>query len=146
LPALTRRRDLQAQDECWHVYYADVRAGTIAKRVGIPPGEDPWGWAYGFYPGCHPREKTHGTAPTFDQARAEFEEAWAVFLSNRTAADFQDWRAAKAFTAWKYRMWDADHRLPTQSSDGRSICFCGAGLTIGGMADHVRSAHVGIAR
>jgi hypothetical protein len=47
----------------------------------------------GFYPGCHPRERTHGTAATFDQARADFEEAWRVFLSNRTEADFQEWRA-----------------------------------------------------
>ena len=36
LPTLTRRRDLEAADECWHVYYGDVRAGTIAKRIGIP--------------------------------------------------------------------------------------------------------------
>jgi hypothetical protein len=35
MPALTRRRDLDAQDECWHVYYGDVRAGMIAKRIGI---------------------------------------------------------------------------------------------------------------
>jgi anaerobic selenocysteine-containing dehydrogenase len=41
---------------------------------------------------------------------------------------------------------DTGHRLPTQSTDGRSTCFCGAGLTIGGMADHVRSAHVEMAR
>jgi hypothetical protein len=54
MPALTRRRYQEAQDECWHVYYGDVRVGTIAKRVGIPLGEDPWGWACGFYPGCHP--------------------------------------------------------------------------------------------
>ena len=93
MPALTRRRDLQAQDECWHVYYGDVRVGTIAKRIGIPITEDSWGWACGFYPGCHPRERTHGTAATFDQARADFEEAWRVFLSNRTEADFQEWRA-----------------------------------------------------
>jgi hypothetical protein len=45
MPALTRRRDLEAPDECWHVYYGDVRAGTIAKRVGIPFDEDLWGWA-----------------------------------------------------------------------------------------------------
>jgi hypothetical protein len=30
-----RRRNLEAQDECWHVYYGNVRVGTIAKRVGI---------------------------------------------------------------------------------------------------------------
>src|SRR5580704_18097635 len=48
MPTLTRRRDLDAQDE-WHVYYGDVRAGTISKRIGIPPDEDPWGLACGFY-------------------------------------------------------------------------------------------------
>jgi hypothetical protein len=46
----------------------------------------------GFYPGAHPRECTDGTAATFDQARADFDEAWRVFLSNRTEADFQEWR------------------------------------------------------
>jgi hypothetical protein len=142
IPALTRRRDLEAQDECWHVYYGDVRAGTIVKRFGIPLEEDPFGWACAFYPGCHPREQTHGTAATFDKARVAFEEAWRVFLSNRTEADFREWREAQAFTAWKYRMWDTGHRLPTQSTNGRSTCFCGAGLIIGSVPDHVRSAHL----
>jgi hypothetical protein len=142
MPALTRRRDVEAHDECWHVYYGDVRAGTIAKRVGIPPGEDPWGWSCGFYPGCHPGEHTNGSAPTLDTARSDFEQAWRVFLSNRTEADFREWREAQAFTSWKYRMWDTGHRLPTQSTDGRSKCFCGASLTIGNLPDHVRSAHL----
>ena len=66
MPALTRRHYPEAQDECWHVYYGDVQAGTIAKRIGIPISEDPWGWSCGFYPGCHPGEHTQGTAPTFD--------------------------------------------------------------------------------
>jgi hypothetical protein len=80
-----------------------------------------------------------------DQARAEFEEAWRLFLSNRTEADFQEWRAERAFTAWKYRMWDTGHRLPTQSTDGWSTCVCGAAVTIGSVPDHVRSAHVEMA-
>jgi hypothetical protein len=32
---LTRRRDLEAADECWHVYFGDVRVDTIAERIGI---------------------------------------------------------------------------------------------------------------
>src|SRR5258707_10151480 len=60
MPELTRRRSLDAPDECWHVYYGDVRVGTIAIRTGIPPHEDPWGWACGFYPGSHPGECTDG--------------------------------------------------------------------------------------
>ena len=86
--------------------------------------------------------ETHGTAATFDQARVEFEEAWRVFLSNRTESDFQEWRAEQAFTAWKYRMWDTGYRLPTQSTDGRSTCFCDASLTVGDVPDHVRCAHL----
>src|SRR5882762_7836069 len=45
MAALTRRRSPDALDECWHVYFGDVRVGTIAIRTGMPPGEDPWGWA-----------------------------------------------------------------------------------------------------
>jgi hypothetical protein len=41
MPALTRRRSPDAREECWHVYYGDVQAGTIAIRAGIPYDEDP---------------------------------------------------------------------------------------------------------
>src|SRR5258706_13319086 len=41
MPALTRRRNLEAPDECWHVFFGDVRVGTIAIRTSMPPGEDP---------------------------------------------------------------------------------------------------------
>jgi hypothetical protein len=81
MPELTRRGSPDAPDECWHVFYGDVRVGTIALRTGMPPGEDPWGWACGFYPGSHPRECTDGAAATFAKARADFAAAWRVFLS-----------------------------------------------------------------
>ena len=41
MPELTRRLSTDAREECWHVYYGDVHAGTIAIRTGIPPDEDP---------------------------------------------------------------------------------------------------------
>ena len=89
-PELTRRRNPDARDECWHIYFGDVPVGAaIALRTGMPPAEDPWGWSCGFYPGSPPRECTDGTAATFNQARADFEAAWRVFLSHRTEADFQ---------------------------------------------------------
>jgi hypothetical protein len=112
MPNLTRRRSADARDECWHVYYGDVHAGTIAIRAGNPPGTDPWQWSCGFYPGCHPGEHTNGTAPTFEKARADFERAWAVFLSKRTADDFQAWRDQQAWTAEKYRRFDRGERMP----------------------------------
>jgi hypothetical protein len=43
MPALTRRRNLEAPDECWHVSYGDVRVATIAIRTGIQPHEQSWG-------------------------------------------------------------------------------------------------------
>jgi hypothetical protein len=44
------------------------------------------------------------TSETFDQARSEFETAWAVFLSKRTEADFQEGRDQRDWTAEKYRL------------------------------------------
>jgi hypothetical protein len=48
MPALTRRRNLEAPDECWHVYYGDVQVGTIARRVGCPVDVDQWEWRRRF--------------------------------------------------------------------------------------------------
>src|SRR5258706_3164497 len=39
MPALTRRRYPKRPD-CWHVYYGDVHAGTIAIRVGKVAHDD----------------------------------------------------------------------------------------------------------
>jgi hypothetical protein len=111
---LTRRRSTDARAECWHIYYGDIHAGTIALRIGIPPGRAPWGWICGFYPGAHPSEQTSGNAETFEQARAPFEQAWAVFLTKRTEADFAAWREARNWTARKYAMWARGERLPSQ--------------------------------
>jgi hypothetical protein len=111
MPTLTRRRYPERPD-CWHVYYGDVRVGTIARRVGNPHDTDPWEWNCGFYPGSHPREHTSDTAATFEQARADFERAWAAFLPNRTEADFQAWRDQQAWTAEKYRRFDSGERMP----------------------------------
>ena len=34
MPALTRRRDRQASQETWLIYFGDIHAGTIALRSG----------------------------------------------------------------------------------------------------------------
>jgi hypothetical protein len=113
MPTLTRRRrDPDARQERWLIYYGDVRVGAIALRSGNPADTDLWGWSCGFYPGSHPREHQSGTAATFDQARADFEAAWRVFLSNRTEADFQAWRDNRDWTAEKYRRFDCGERMP----------------------------------
>ncbi len=70
-------------------------------------------------------ECADGTAATFDQARADFEKAWRVFLSNRTEADFQAWRDQRDWTARKYAMWERGERMPTQRPGSMMRCPCG---------------------
>jgi hypothetical protein len=118
MPELTRRRS-EHNRQCWHVYYGDVHVGTIAERVGNPHDTDPWEWSCGFYPGSHPREHQSDTAATFEQARADFERAWLVFLSNRTEADFQAWRDQRDWTERKYALWDAGGRLEPPKGTAR---------------------------
>ena len=124
MPNLTRRRSADRQD-CWHIYYGDVHAGTTAMRVGNPNDTDPWEWICGFYPGSRPGEIESGTAATFDQARAEFGSAWTVFLSTCMPADFQAWRHQRDWTGWKYAMWDRGERLPSQTPSSMMRCSCG---------------------
>jgi hypothetical protein len=142
MPALTRRRNPDAPQATWLIYYGDVRVGSIAIRSGNPAATDPWGWSCGFYPGSEPGECTSGAAATFDQARGDFEEAWRVFLANRTEADFDEYRKHRALIVWKYAMWDSGCKLPTQLASGRSTCFCGAVIEIKGTSRHVRVAHM----
>jgi hypothetical protein len=124
MPALTRRRYPERLD-CWHIYYGDVHVGTIARRVGNPASTDSWEWTCGFYPGSQPGEHRHGTAATFDQARADFEGAWRIFLANRTEADFQEWRHARDWHEKKYAMWAAGGKLPSQKPSSLMRCPCG---------------------
>jgi hypothetical protein len=125
MPMLTRRRSPDAHEECWQIFYGDVRVGTIAKRVGIPRDQAPWGWSCGFYPGSHPGECTHGTATTLDQARAGFEAAWRAFLARRTEADFQAWRDQQEWTERKYAVWKRGERMPSQKPNSWMTCPCG---------------------
>jgi hypothetical protein len=115
--------------------------GTIGTRAGVPVDVDQWGWGCGFYPESEPGEHSNGSAPTFDEARADFEAAWRHFLPRRTEADFQKWRDHQTFTAWKYRMHDEGLPLPTQRPDGRARCFCGAAIDIPSVGRHVIEHH-----
>jgi hypothetical protein len=137
---LTRRRD-RHRSGCWRVHYGGVEVGTIAERTGGPNDENKWDWICGFYPGTEPGEHKNGSAASFEIARVEFEVAWEALLARRTEADFLAWRDAQAFTAWKYAMWDAGAKLPTQMTSGTSRCFCGAAIDIAGVDRHVREAH-----
>jgi hypothetical protein len=80
---------------------------------------------HNIQPGKSVKLARSASAATFDQARAGFEEAWAVFLSKRCEADFQAWRHQQDWTARKYAMWDAGEKLPSQKPSSRMRCPCG---------------------
>jgi hypothetical protein len=141
MPALARRRYPERPD-CWHIYYGDVQVGVIAIRPGVPVDVDQWGWQCGFYPPSHHGRHFEGTAETFGQARTAFEEAWNDYLPKCAEADFEEYRRQRARTAWKYAMHDKGLPMPTQRSDGRSRCFCGAAIDIPGTSAHIYAAHM----
>jgi hypothetical protein len=152
MPALTRRRDPESHQECWHVYHGDFRVGTIGERAGVPHDVDQWGWDVGFYPVDHrtgydrSRDwRPSGIAATFEEARAAFEAAWHDYLPCCTEDDFAENRRYRALTAWRYRMHDTGTRLPTELPSGQSKCFCGAPLTIASVEGHLEQAHMDMA-
>ncbi|MGC0389345.1 hypothetical protein ABIF91_001699 [Bradyrhizobium sp. USDA 241] len=145
LTQLTRRPDKEPHRAGgWFVYYGDVRVGHIGKRAGVPTHAPQWVWNCGFYPGCDPGQSTNGTAETFEQARAGFEEAWRKLLVTRTEAHFELWRQSRDFHAWKDRMHDERLPMPTQRESGRARCFCGEEITNAGVPAHIQAAHRGI--
>jgi hypothetical protein len=110
---LTRRRDLHRPD-CWLIHLDDVHVGTIVRAVGTPNATTQWTWSCGFYPGSDPGEQRSGTAPSFEEARAQFKRAWLVFSANRTEADYQVWRDQRDWTARKYAAWDRGEKVPVR--------------------------------
>jgi hypothetical protein len=68
MPTLTRRRDPDAAQETWLIYYGDLHVGTIGIRAGNPVNTDLWFWRCGFSPGSKPGECTSGTTENFARA------------------------------------------------------------------------------
>jgi hypothetical protein len=116
--------------------------GNDRDPRGVPVDVDQWGWDRGFYPRSHHGMHVQGTAETFKQARADFEAAWKEYLPKCSQDDFDEYRRSAAWTSWKYAMWDKGCRMPTQSTDGRSRCFCGKTIDTAGSARHVYAAHM----
>jgi hypothetical protein len=146
MPALTRRRSAAAPQETWHIYYGDLRIGSIGKRAGVPVDVEQWGWRCAFYPGMRPGGDRHGSAETFEEARSAFEVAWREVLPGLEKGAFNDYRRDLALHNWKYAMWDAHCRLPTQIPSGISQCFCGAEISIDNVRAHVYAAHMDTGR
>jgi hypothetical protein len=54
-----------------------------------------------------------GYAPSFEQARTAFENAWQGYLARCTEADFAEHRRQRDWTAKKYAMHERGERMPT---------------------------------
>src|SRR6201993_5595882 len=102
MPALTRRRDPDAQPETWLIQYDDIRVDSIAMRTGVPADKDQWGWSVGFYPASDRGLRASATAKSFDAARAAFDTAWQWLLPQFPEADFAAYRRPRAFDQWKH--------------------------------------------
>src|SRR5882757_1061678 len=132
MPALTRRRSTDAREECWHIYYGDVQAGTIAIRIGNPQDEDPLEWYCGFYPGSsgrtserHRRDLRRGPRRFRIRMAGVFIEAHRGRFSGIRAVG--RWQAAliapRTATGWK-RPFDEPIRL---SRGGKLVTLEDAG-------------------
>lgn len=97
---LSRRPDKGRNRQGWFIYFGDVCIGHIAMRSGVPVSEPQWGRTCGFCPGCDPGQQTHGTGETFEEARAQFVDAWNRLRPTRTEAHFELWRHHRDWTAW----------------------------------------------
>ena len=114
MPTHTRRRNNDPHRESWSVYCDDVGIGTIGKRAGVPVEVDQWGWSLGFYPGLEPGQRRSGTASTFDQARADFEAAWASLLPEIPAGGFDEYRRDREHRAEIRAIHACGDKLPTE--------------------------------
>ena len=126
MPSLTRRRSDNPHQVTWHVFYDDIRVGTIGERAGVPVDVDQWKWTCGFYPGLHPDQHRNGTAATFEEARAGFEADWKDLLPEIPDGAFEEYRhdreAQAEMRAKRARGERPDSEIPS------SIMRCACGL------------------
>ena len=141
MPSLSRGRNHHPHREGWHVYFCDVRVGTIGRRAGVPVTGQQWSWSCGFYPGLEPGQHRSGVAESFEDARTRFEADWNALLPQLSEASFEECRRSNAFHAWKDRMWASGCRMPTQETSGRSRCFCGAEIGVA-CEQHIYACHM----
>jgi hypothetical protein len=125
MPALTRRRSDNPHQETWHVYYGEVRIGTIGERAGVPVDVDRWGWSCGFYPGLYPGQHRYGTAATFDEARAGFEADWQALLPEIPEGALEEYRLDREARTEMRAVRARREKLPSEIFSSMMRCVCG---------------------
>jgi hypothetical protein len=139
---LTRRRVEDQQAENWWIFDDDIRIGSIGMRSGVPTHVDQWKWTVSFYPAMHRGIRDGGIASDFQTAREAFKQAWLKIEPQITEADRKEHRRERAHTVWKYKMWSAGCRMPTQMANGRSQCYCGAEIDNQSIGQHIAAEHM----
>jgi hypothetical protein len=142
MPTLSRRRVKDQQPEHWLIFSDGMHIGAIGIRSGVPVHIDQWQWTISPYPASHRGIRDGGTAPSFAEAREAFERAWREIEPRITDADSAEHRRERAHTEWKYKMWSAGCKMPTQVADGRSRCYCGAEIDSQNIGLHIAAEHM----
>ena len=142
MSTLTRRRIQDRNTENWLIFADDIQVGSIGVRSGVPIHVDQWQWTVAPYPASHRGIRAGGTAGGFAEAREAFERAWREIEPRVTDADRLEQRRERAYTEWKYRMWESGCKLPTQAASGRSQCYCGAEIDNQSIGGHIDAEHM----
>jgi hypothetical protein len=142
MSTLTRKLLSDEHRQSWGIFDGELRVGSISSGIGTN-GKTVWQWSCGFYPGCEPHQQSIGTAPTYDQAKAEFKKAWERLQPQITPEMRDEWLQQQAWIAWMYAMREAGCKLPSQTTTGVSRCFCGVEITAESAPNHVFAVHMG---
>jgi hypothetical protein len=102
----------------------DFHPDTFAHIVGGDRGEIP-GEIKSVHPGGSSESASH-SSPRYPKV---------------AQADFGEHIRQRAFTAWKYAMWDAGGKMPTQMADGRLLQRRDRSI-LKRQAGHVYAAHL----
>jgi hypothetical protein len=111
-------------------------------RSGVPVEVDQWQWTVSMYPASHQGIRDGGTTRSFAEARAAFERSWREMEPKITDVDRAEQRLERAHTEWKYKMWNAGCRMPTQVANGWSQCYCGAKIDNRSIGPHIAAKHM----
>lgn len=117
-------------------------ARRVGKRAGVPVHVDQWQWTLAVYPASHRGIRDSETAASFQEVREAFEGSWRKMAPKITEADREEHRRQRAYTAWKYRMWETGCKLPTQMTSDRSQCYCGVTIDTARFSEHVAAEHM----
>ena len=142
MSTFTRRRVQNQHTEAWLIFADHIQIGSIGMRSGVPTHVDQWQWIVSFYPPSHRGVRAGGTAHTFAEASTAFEHAWRGIEPQIREADRMEHRRERAYTRWKYKMWESGCRMPTQMANCRSQCYCGAEIDSQSIGAHIAAEHM----